>query len=119
MGTTEYKFIVVPLGEFFSTEFGIWLNTFYRTNGAEAHFKKGNVPKNGFYVPHAILTSIKRRIPEWKEHFEFYEERGNRRVRKYSIPDKKADAKKKQAKEFAKKAKEKKAEKATENSEKS
>ena len=107
----EYKYIVVPFGEFVPAEFGIWLNTFFQTDNNEAYFKLGNIPKNGFYVPHSVLTAIKKSFPDWNKHFELYAERGDRKVRKYSIPDKKDSAKKKKAKTDLKEILRKKAEK--------
>ncbi|NTW27658.1 MAG: hypothetical protein HGA36_05000 [Candidatus Moranbacteria bacterium] len=72
----ETKFIIVPKGSFMYSALGEFLNTFYRTDGEEIHFKFGTVPKDGFYIPHAIITKIKNGNPEWKKQFEFYSKEG-------------------------------------------
>jgi hypothetical protein len=116
---TKDKFIVTPIGHSFITfEFRLFLTTFHNTY-SEACFKVRTITKNGYYVPHEVLTRIKQERPDWAKFFELYIERGVRRFRTYSIPDKKDKVEMKKAKEFANDAKKKKAERATENSEKS
>ncbi|MEI7890967.1 MAG: hypothetical protein WCI36_03270 [bacterium] len=91
----ETKFIVVAKGSFINSSFGEFLNTFYRTQGEEAHFMFGSVPKDGFYVSHGTITKIKSTFLEWKESFEFYSQEGDGQIRKYSIPSRKKTAEEK------------------------
>lgn len=94
----KYKFIVIAKGEFTPARFGEFLNTFYSTEGEEAHFKIGNVPKDGFYVPHGVITRIKKEFPDWKIRFEFFIESPTRKVHSYSIPEKNKNIKIKEVK---------------------
>jgi hypothetical protein len=51
----EIKYRVVAKGSSFTiSSLGDFLNTFYRTDGEETHFLIGNVPKDGFFIPHGI-----------------------------------------------------------------
>ncbi|HBP01021.1 MAG: hypothetical protein UY41_C0022G0008 [Candidatus Moranbacteria bacterium GW2011_GWE1_49_15] len=97
MSSKDTKYIVIPKGSFTYQSLGEFLNTFYGTDGQEAGFKWGNVQKNGFFIPHAVITKIKKMFPDWKERFEFYSQEGDGKIRKYSIPTKKKSAKAKQA----------------------
>ncbi len=85
----ESKFIVVMKNSFSFSSLGDFLNTFYRTDGEEIHFLFGTVPKDGFFVPHGVITKIKQMIPDWKERYEFYSQKGDNRIQKYSIPERK------------------------------
>lgn len=104
--STETKYIVVTKGSSFSrSSLGEFLNTFYRTDGEEAHFKLGTVPKDGFYVPHEIITRIKNDNPQWNNNFEFYSQEGGGKIRKYSIPSRNKSAEEKRVIEQLKKIK--------------
>ena len=93
----ETKFIVVPKGSFTYESLGEFLNTFYRTDGEEIHFRFGTVPKDGFYIPHEIITKIKSTQPEWNKATEFYSQEGGGKIRVYSIPARKKTVKEKKA----------------------
>lgn len=94
----ETKYIVVTKNSFINSSFGEFLNTFYRTQGEEAHFMFGSVPKDGFYVLHGTITKIKSTFKCWKESFEFYSQEGDGKIRKYSIPGRKKTAEEKRVK---------------------
>lgn len=74
------------------TTFGEWLNTFGWTDCVEVHFKIRGIPKDGFYVPHNVITTVKQRFREWERNFEFYVQEEQGVIRKYGVPDKKDDA---------------------------
>ena len=99
----DFKFIIVTKGEFFPTTFGEWLNTFGWTDCTEVHFKILNIPKDGFYVPHNVITMVKQRFREWQKNFEFYVQGGQGVIRAYCIPDKKNSAAMQKAKSALKK----------------
>jgi hypothetical protein len=104
----EAKFIVVAKGSFSYSSLGEFLNTFYRTDGEEIHFLFGEVPREGFYVTHGIITRIKTLFPDFKERFEFFSQEGGGKIRKYAIPKRKKTAKEKMAAESLRKLIEKK-----------
>ncbi len=93
----EIRFIVVPKGSFTIASLGEFLNTFYQTDGAECHFVSGTVPKDGFFVPHGVITKIKSQYPDWKARFELFSQKGENEIRKYSIPSRKKTAVEKKA----------------------
>lgn len=95
MSGKESKFMVVSKGDFTPARLGEFLNTFYRTDGEEAHFLVGNVPYDGFFIPHGVITKIKKTFPEWKKSFEFFSCEGGGEVRPYSIPEHKKSAEEK------------------------
>jgi len=106
----ESRFIIVAKGSFSFSSLGEFLNTFYRTDGAEIHFLFGEVPRDGFYINHGIITRIKTLFPDYKERFEFFSQEGGGKIRKYAIPKRKKTAKEKMAAEALRKAIEKKKE---------
>jgi len=104
----ETKFIVVARGSFSYSSLGDFLNTFYRTDGEEIHFSFGEVPRDGFYITHGIITRIRTLFPDFKERFEFFSQEGGGKIRKYAIPKRKPTAKEKKAVDALRKIVEKK-----------
>lgn len=94
----ETAFIVVAKGSFTFASLGEYLNSFYRTDGAEIHFMFGTVPKDGFFIPHGLITKIKNEFTDWKERFEFFSREGRGKIREHSIPENKKSVKEKKAK---------------------
>lgn len=94
----DYKFIVVVKGDFIPGAFGEWLNTFGWTDCVEVHFKIGTAHKDGFYVPHAVITRVKNQFSAWKNNFEFYQQEGQGEIRPYTVPGEKDSAAMKKAK---------------------
>lgn len=97
MSVRETKYVIVPRDSFTYHALGEFLNTFYGTEGQDASFKWGNIEKNGFFIPHAVITKIKGMFSDWEKRFELYSQEGEGEIRKYSIPARKKSAKEKQA----------------------
>lgn len=91
------NYIVVWKDSFSYSQLGDFLNTFSRTDGEEAHFNDGTVPKDGFYIQHGTITKIKQTFTDWKERYEFFSQENGGKIRKYSIPSRKKSVKEKEA----------------------
>jgi hypothetical protein len=96
MAGRETKYIVIPKGTFTISSLGEFLNTFYSTDGQETFVKNGTVIKNGFYIPHAVITTATAMFPDdLSQRMEFYSQEGEGKVRPYCIPSRKKSAEEK------------------------
>lgn len=97
MSGKDTKFMVVPKGSFSYQRLGEFLNTFYATDDQECSFRFRGIQKNGFFIPHEVITKIKGMFQDWNERFEFFSQEGGGEIREYAIPVRKKSAKEKQA----------------------
>ncbi|AKM78409.1 MAG: hypothetical protein UY31_C0021G0006 [Candidatus Wolfebacteria bacterium GW2011_GWE1_48_7] len=93
----KYKYIVVPRNHFSNETIVAALAETCAASGNEVTFPFQSKEKKGYYVAHEFITRLKNN-GDSRIKIEFYEQAGDRPIKKYGIPAKKSSKKLREAK---------------------
>lgn len=88
----KYRYIVVPRNHFSNEVIVAALAETCAASGNETVFQFQSKEKKGYYVEHQFITQLQNN-GDSRIKIEFYEQAGNRPIRKYGIPAKKSSKK--------------------------